>query len=99
MRNERRDIVVSILGAALFVTIFFSGCSWPGESDARKAFQEKHPNYTVISAKAVEGDSTSIYYQIRFKKPDGEKEYVENWTFLYRENTQSWEVMGIEKVD
>jgi hypothetical protein len=85
-------LIVLLLGA------FSAGCNWPDQEFVKKQFLERNPNCSIIRFSVIEGDSSAVYYEFRFRRPDSDKVHTENWTFLYRKESDSWEVVAVEPI-
>ena len=92
LRRQRFTLLTLLLFGLLSVS-----CNWPDKEYAKTKFLERNPDCSIISVSVIEGDSSAVYYQIKFQKPDSNEIFTENWAFVYRKETENWELVGIEQ--
>jgi hypothetical protein len=71
LKNRPSSIAIPLL----FAVLLQIGCGGPTRSEVKADFQKENPTYTILSAIPGEGDSDTVYYHIRYKKPGSELEY------------------------
>jgi len=65
----------------LLIYLLLVSCSSPNEERVRNEFLAENPDYTVTSIYVGEGDSSNVYYHIRYKKPTDKKLYEDVWLY------------------
>ena len=77
-----RDMVSAHLISVLLVGLLLVGCGFPSNDEVESAFRREHPSYTVLSVGVGEGDGSSAYYHIKYKKPEDGRVYEDVWQYL-----------------
>ena len=65
-------------------------CAGPRDEDVRVAFAQENPTYSIISVAPGEGDSSTVYMNIRYRRPGTSPECVVTWG--YQEKDQGWSI-------
>jgi hypothetical protein len=81
----------SITILLLLAVLFQTGCGGPTRSDVKSDFQKENPTYTILSALVGEGDSDTVYYHIKYKKPGNDLAYEVVWQYMNK-GGKKWEL-------
>lgn len=82
---------------ALVLSILLSSCNRPSESKVRESFLSEHPTYSVVDVVAGEGDGAAAYFRIRYKRPNDDRQYEDNWQYV-KESDGKWKLNHRETV-
>jgi hypothetical protein len=66
----------------ILMAFLFLSCSDSVLEKAKKDFLEYKPTCDIVTIKPVEGDSSAVYFEVRFKERGQEKEYTEVWQYI-----------------
>jgi hypothetical protein len=76
---------------------FAAGCERPAEKQVVRDFRQAHASYSVISANVGEGDADTMYYLIRYTKPNVAGVFRAEW--MYQKVDGNWAVRHKQESD
>jgi len=76
MQNNIRILICMWLFFLLF------SCDSPSIQSVKNAFLKDNPTSEIIALKPVEGDSSTVYFEIRYREKGEEKEQKEVWQYF-----------------
>lgn len=69
-----------------FIVVIFLNCGQPDKKKVVESFLQENPGTKVLSVKSGEGDADSIYFHIKYRKPEGQNVYEDVWLYLRNKN-------------
>ena len=84
-----RDISLTLVTAAIF-SVITAACNGPSDDAIAVAFIKENPTLTVVAIRAGEGDGSTVYKHIRYRKPESASECEVVWG--YQEMKREWKV-------
>jgi len=79
-----RPALPCVLVAAAF------GCGMPRDSDVAATFRAQHPAFEVIDVASGEGDGSTVYKHIKYRRPGGTTECEVVWG--YQQAEPEWRI-------
>jgi hypothetical protein len=76
---------------------FAAGCGKPFDKQVVRDFRQAHSNFSVISANVGEGDANTVYYLIRYTKPNVAGVFRAEW--MYQKVDGNWTVQHKQEPD
>lgn len=91
-----QKLLICLLG---FCVLGLLGCipsDFPDHEMVSAAFSAEHPTYTVLSVGLGEGDFSSAYFHIRYRKPGDQAVHEDVWQYL--EAGEEWRLTHKETI-
>ena len=92
--NPRQTALQIMLCIALGFSV---GCGTPSERRVISDFRQAHSAYSTLSATAEEGDADTVYYSIRYTKPNVAGVFRAEW--MYQKVDGKWAVQNTQEPD
>lgn len=64
-------------------------CDSPSTQNVKEAFLKDNPANEIVSIAPVEGDTSTVYFEIRHRAPKEEGEHKEIWQYI-KTDSGSW---------
>jgi hypothetical protein len=72
------------------LTLFVAGCGHPTNEEVAADFLREHPTYRVIEVGPGEGDGSTVYMHIRFRRPGQVVDCEVEWG--YQQAEPKWRI-------
>lgn len=69
--------------ASLVLAATLSACGGrpPSQEAVAAEFKRAHPDYTAVTVRFDDGDSSGAYFDVHYKKPNDPATHVDHWAY------------------
>lgn len=80
MKNSA-TIAAALASLLLFGALSACGGRPPSQEVVEAEFKRAHPDYTDVTVRFDDGDSSGAYFDIHYKKPNDAGAHVDHWAY------------------
>lgn len=80
-----------VVGVLLGVLLLLAGCGGPTDQRVKAAFEQGNPGAEVVFVGPGEGDGSSVYYHIKYRRPGDDQVHEDVWQYV-KQRDGSWAV-------